>query len=93
MLRRVICSRASAGRTGERYILGGENLTLCRIFEKLEGISGLKAPKVRIPYAVAYAAGVVTTAWAELIGQRASGSAGRGKDGPQEDVGHARQGD
>ena len=51
-----------------RYILGGENLTLCRIFEKLEEISGLKAPKVRIPYAVAYAAGVVSTAWARVSG-------------------------
>jgi dihydroflavonol-4-reductase len=61
----LACER---GRTGERYILGGENLTLCRIFEKLEGISGLKAPKVRIPYAVAYAAGVVSTAWARVSG-------------------------
>ncbi|HYI93392.1 MAG TPA: hopanoid-associated sugar epimerase [Bryobacteraceae bacterium] len=61
----LACER---GRIGERYILGGENLTLCKIFEKLEGISGQKAPKVRIPYGVAYAAGVVSTAWARISG-------------------------
>ena len=59
---------AERGRAGERYILGSENLTLRQIFEKLEGISGIPAPKVQIPYAVAYAAGVVTTAWANVSG-------------------------
>jgi dihydroflavonol-4-reductase len=49
-------------------VLGGENLTLHQIFEKLEAISGLSAPKIRIPYAMAYAAGVVTTAWAQVSG-------------------------
>jgi dihydroflavonol-4-reductase len=61
----LACER---GRVGERYILGGENLTLQQIFEKLEGISGLAAPKVKLPYAVAYAAGVVSTAWANVTG-------------------------
>ena len=56
------------GRPGERYILGGENLTLEQIFAKLEGISGFKAPSVRIPYAVAFAVGAATTAWANLSG-------------------------
>lgn len=56
------------GRVGERYILGSENLTLQQIFEKLSRVSGVPAPAVRIPYAVAYAAGVVSTAWASLSG-------------------------
>lgn len=56
------------GRPGERYILGSRNMTLREIFESLERISGIKAPSVQIPYAVAYAAGVVTTAWANLTG-------------------------
>lgn len=47
------------GRTGERYILGGENLTLKQILDKLEAISGLPSPKVRVPYALALATGVV----------------------------------
>ncbi len=47
------------GRSGERYILGGENLTLKQILDKLAAITGLPSPKVRVPYAVALAAGVV----------------------------------
>jgi len=47
------------GRSGERYILGGENLTLKQILDKLAAITGLPSPKVRVPYAVALATGVV----------------------------------
>jgi dihydroflavonol-4-reductase len=46
------------GRSGERYILGGENLTLKQILDKLGNITGLPSPKVKLPYAVAFAAGV-----------------------------------
>ena len=47
------------GRSGERYILGGENLTLKQILDKLADITGLPSPKIRVPYAVALATGVV----------------------------------
>jgi dihydroflavonol-4-reductase len=47
------------GRTAERYILGGENLTLKQILNKLGAISGLPSPKLKLPYFVAYAAGFV----------------------------------
>ena len=47
------------GRTGERYILGGENLTLKQILDKLGAITGLPSPTIKLPYAVALAAGVV----------------------------------
>ena len=47
------------GRDGERYILGGENLTLKQILDKLAAITGLPSPKVRVPYLVALATGVV----------------------------------
>ena len=57
------------GRAGERYILGAENLTLEKIFGLLAKAIGRPAPKIRIPYAVAYAAGVVSTAWAGLTGK------------------------
>ncbi len=46
---------------GERYILGGENLTLKQILDKLGAITGLPSPKIRLPYAVALATGVVDT--------------------------------
>jgi dihydroflavonol-4-reductase len=46
---------------GERYILGAENLTLKQILDKLAAITGLPSPNIRLPYAVAYATGVVDT--------------------------------
>jgi dihydroflavonol-4-reductase len=59
---------AEKGKPGERYILGGENLTLAAILGKLAGITGRKAPSIEIPYAVAYAAALVSTGWAALTG-------------------------
>ena len=47
------------GKSGERYILGGENLTLKQILDKLGAISGLPSPSVKLPYFVAYVAGAV----------------------------------
>ena len=47
------------GRSGERYILGGENLTLKQILDKLSAITGLPSPHVRVPYVLALATGVV----------------------------------
>ena len=47
------------GKSGERYILGGENLTLKQILDKLGKIAGLPSPKVKLPYFVAYIAGAV----------------------------------
>lgn len=47
------------GRSGERYILGGENLTLKQILDKLAFITGLPSPKVKVPYAMALATGIV----------------------------------
>ncbi len=44
---------AERGQPGEKYILGGENLTLRELFERLATISGIPAPRVRIPYGVA----------------------------------------
>ena len=61
----LACER---GVPGEQYVLGSENLTLRQIFEKLEVISDVRAPSVRLPYAVAYAAGMMSTAWAHVSG-------------------------
>jgi dihydroflavonol-4-reductase len=62
----LACER---GRRGERYILGSENLTLRQIFETLSSISGLPAPRARIPWLAALAAGAVDTALARLTGR------------------------
>jgi dihydroflavonol-4-reductase len=50
------------GKPGERYVLGGENLSLKQILDKLAAITGLPSPRVKLPYAVALATGVVDTA-------------------------------
>jgi dihydroflavonol-4-reductase len=47
------------GRSGERYILGGENLTLKQILDRLGAITGLKSPTVKLPYVFALVTGVV----------------------------------
>lgn len=38
------------GRTGDRYILGNQNLTFKQLLTKLEQITGIPAPKYTIPY-------------------------------------------
>ena len=51
------------GRPGERYILGGEDMSLREILAEVARISGRKPPRVRLPYAavlpIAYAAEIV----------------------------------
>jgi len=47
------------GKGGERYILGGENLTLKQILDRLAEITGLRSPTVKLPYVVAFATGIV----------------------------------
>lgn len=61
----LACER---GRPGERYILGSENLTLQQMLERLAAVTGGQAPRWRIPHALAYAAGVASTGWANLSG-------------------------
>jgi dihydroflavonol-4-reductase len=58
------------GRTGERYILGGEDLTLKQILDKLGQITGLPSPKIKLPYLVAFAAGIVDEAVTGLLLRR-----------------------
>ena len=48
------------GKTGDRYILGNQNLTFAQLLKKLEKITGLPAPKNTIPYWIPY-----SVAWLE----------------------------
>ena len=43
----------TVGTPGKRYILGGENLTLKQILDKMSAITGIPSPTVKIPFAVA----------------------------------------
>jgi dihydroflavonol-4-reductase len=60
---------ATKGRVGERYILGRDNLSLGAFFQVLAEVSGIPAPRITIPYAVAYTAGLMGTAWGRLSGR------------------------
>jgi dihydroflavonol-4-reductase len=60
---------AERGRIGERYILGGENLTLKAMLNMLSAASGRPAPRVRLPHAVAMAAGYADAAFSRVTGR------------------------
>lgn len=66
---------AERGRAGERYILGHRNMTLAEILAELAAILGRPAPRVRLPYAVAWAAGAVSTGVATFVTRRPPGIA------------------
>ncbi|HTS11152.1 MAG TPA: hopanoid-associated sugar epimerase [Candidatus Limnocylindrales bacterium] len=60
---------AEKGCVGERYILGARNLTLKQILDMLSAIVGRPAPRVRLPHAVALAAGYADEFFARLRGR------------------------
>lgn len=49
------------GRRGQRYLLGGDNMPLAQLLGLIEKLSGRPAPKTKMPYWVALAAGAVDT--------------------------------
>lgn len=60
---------AERGRIGERYILGGRNLTLKYILDSLAAMTGRPAPRVRLPHAVALAVGYADQWFSRVIGR------------------------
>jgi dihydroflavonol-4-reductase len=62
---------AEHGRVGEKYILGGENLTLKEMLDRLARLSGLPAPRVRLPYAVAFGFALGAEAVSRVLTHRA----------------------
>jgi dihydroflavonol-4-reductase len=60
---------AEHGSTGERYILGGRNLTLKQMLDILSLTSGRPAPRWKVPYVLAYAAGYIETGVSCLLGR------------------------
>jgi dihydroflavonol-4-reductase len=50
---RTHANALETGRPGERYILGGENLTLKQLLDKMSAITGLPSPSMRVPHSVA----------------------------------------
>ena len=56
------------GRVGQRYILGHRNLPLLEIFQMLATLTGIPAPRFRVPYAVAWLTAVGMEGLARLRG-------------------------
>jgi dihydroflavonol-4-reductase len=57
------------GRIGERYILGGEDMTLRNILAEIAAIAGRKPPRVRLPRAAVLPIAYVAEAFARLTGR------------------------
>jgi dihydroflavonol-4-reductase len=57
------------GRIGQRYILGGENVTLARILEMIAGLTGRAAPRVRLPRAAVYPIALAAETMARFTGR------------------------
>ncbi|MGB8472793.1 MAG: hopanoid-associated sugar epimerase [Candidatus Acidiferrum sp.] len=60
---------AEKGKVGERYLLGAENLTLKQMLDLLAGITGLPAPRLKIPHRLALGVAYMSTAFSRLIGK------------------------
>jgi dihydroflavonol-4-reductase len=59
---------AEKGKVGERYLLGGENLTLKQMLDVLAKITGLPAPAWKIPHSLALGVAYMSTAFSRLVG-------------------------
>ena len=57
---------AEKGKIGERYILGGRNMSMREFLGILEKISGIPAPRVRLPYAPLLALSYVNATWCRM---------------------------
>jgi len=57
------------GKVGERYLLGAENLTLKELLDTLAKITGLSAPKLKIPHGLALGVAYANTAFSRLLGR------------------------
>jgi dihydroflavonol-4-reductase len=57
------------GRAGERYILGGEDMTLQIILREIARLAGRKPPSIRLPYAAVLPVAYVAEAFAWVSGR------------------------
>jgi dihydroflavonol-4-reductase len=60
---------AEKGKVGERYLLGGENLALKAVLDLLSKITGLPAPRLKIPHGLALGVAYANTALSRLVGR------------------------
>jgi dihydroflavonol-4-reductase len=62
-------SALRAGRIGEHYILGGENVLLRTMLEEIARIAGRRPPRLRLPIAAVYPFALGAEAWARVTGR------------------------
>src|SRR2546430_2503780 len=60
---------AEKGKVGERYLLGGENLTLKAMLDMLAKVTGLRAPSLKIPHGLALGVAYANTVFSRLLGR------------------------
>ena len=53
------CLAAEKGTIGDRYIIGGENISLKEFLGLLGELSGVPSPKIKVPYALTLIGGVM----------------------------------
>src|SRR5215470_3270892 len=63
---------AEKGKAGERYLLGGENLTLKQLLDTLSRITGLPPVRLKIPHGLALGVAYANTAFSRLLGREPS---------------------
>jgi dihydroflavonol-4-reductase len=72
------CLAAEKGRVGERYVLGGHNLTMRRFLELVAAACRQKeipgapenAPEIRVPYSMAWLTGWLSTGYADWVSKK-----------------------
>jgi dihydroflavonol-4-reductase len=57
------------GRPGERYILGGDDMSLQQILAQIAGLVGRSPPSIRLPYAAVLPIAYLAEGWAALSGR------------------------
>ena len=61
---------AEKGRAGERYILGGGNLTLKEVFDALASVTGIASPRMKVPHWVAETYARMENLWSINVSRR-----------------------
>jgi dihydroflavonol-4-reductase len=60
---------AEKGQVGQRYLLGGENMTLKQLLDTLAKLTGLPAPSLKIPHGLALSVAYASTIFSRMIGK------------------------
>lgn len=60
---------AERGKSGERYLLGAENWSLKQVLDVLARVTGLPAPRMKIPHAIALGFAYTENAFSRMLGR------------------------